>query len=149
MTTDKEIEAYLGTPDCLRSESPLTVWNTRQILLLKRSLELLATDGFQAKELSEVGKGIMRIICKENKPVAEKHVRFMESIVDSVTDGKYIFDFHRTPKKEIYRVIAQMLPYMDNQERLYSYLCEHSNLDIQPASLKNAVYYWLKKKVQN
>jgi hypothetical protein len=148
MITDEEIEEYLGSPDCLRSESPLTIWNTRQILLLKRSLELLATDSLQTEVLSEVGKGIMRIICKESRPVAEKHVRIMESFADSVTDGKYVFDFHHTPKRKIYRVIAQLLPYMDNQERLYSYICEHSNLDIQPASLKNAVYYWLKKKVQ-
>ena len=147
MTKDEEIEEYLGTPDCLRSESPLTIWNTRQILLLKRRLELLAADSLQTDELSEVGKGIMRIICKENRAVAEKHVRIIESFADSVTDGKYVFDFHHTPKKKIYRVIAQLLPYMDNQEWLYSYLCEHSNLDIQPASLKNAVYYWLKKKV--
>ena len=79
----------------------------------------------------------------------EKLICHLESLSQSVTNEKLFFDLKQTPKKKIYRILAQIVPYMeDDQQMLYSYFCDHSNLDIQPASLKNSVYYWMKKKVQ-
>jgi len=144
----EEVEAYLGSQECKSTETPLTVWNARQILLIRQRLRLLSDDSLKTDGLSDVGKRIMQMIREENRPKAGKHVYKLESYAESISDGRYNFDFASTPKKKIYRSLAQLIPYMDdNQQQLFTYICTHSNLEIQPSSLKNAVYYWLKKKV--
>lgn len=149
MKTDQEIEEYLGTRDCLRNESPLTVWCAQKILLLMKRNQELFEDSTIKAELSSIGMTILQMIREDKRHAMEKLVCHLESLSQSVTNEKLFFDLKQTPKKKIYRILAQIVPYMeDDQQMLYSYFCDHSNLDIQPASLKNSVYYWMKKKVQ-
>ena len=143
-----EVEAYLGSLKCKSTESPLSIWTAKQMVLLMKRNQLLFEDANINPEISEIGQAIVNMAMSEAK---RKKIRQLvcrlESYVTHIIDGRYYFDTMNYKPGTFYKIFAEIIIHIETKQMtFYQYIADHSNLEADAESMKSCVNYLKRTK---
>jgi len=143
-----EVEAYLGNQACKNTETPLSIWTAKQMILLMKRNKSLFEDTNVNTEISEIGQAIVNMAMSEAK--REKLRRLvcqLESYVTHITDDKYHFDTRNYKPGTFYQIFAEIILHIETKQMaFYQYMADHSNLEADAESMKSSVNYLKRTK---
>ena len=143
-----EVEAYLGGQECKTTETPLSIWTAKQLVLLMKRNKSLFEDTNAIPEISEIGQTVINMATGEAK--REKLRRLvcqLESYVTHVADGKYHFDTQNYKPRTFYQIFAEIILHIETKQMaFYQYIADHSNLEADAESMKSSVNYLKRTK---
>ena len=147
LKTIEDVEAYLGSQECNSTETPLSIWNARMLLLLSKRNRSLSMDIQSSGCISDIGQGIVNMAKDPKKQdTLINLVHELEGYVTEISDGKYLFDTRYRPGT-YYQLFAKMVIYIESrQDVFYQYLSVHSNLNVEAKDIKSGVKYYMKTK---
>ena len=143
-----EVEAYLGSLECETTESPLSVWTAKHmVLLMKRNLSLFE-DSLSIISISDVGQGIVDMAQSEAKREKIRYLlHHLESYVLYTDNHKYYFDTKNYKPGTFYKIFAEIIIYIETKQMtFYQYIADHSNLEADAESMKSSVNYLKRTK---
>ena len=144
----EEVEAYLGSLKCKSTESPLSIWAAKQMVLLMKRNQSLFEDANINPEISETGQAIVNMAMNE---VKRKKIRQLvcrlESYVTHITDGRYYFDTKNYKPGTFYKIFAEIIIQIETKQMtFYQFMADHSNLEADAESMKSSVNYLKRTK---
>lgn len=146
----EEVEAYLGSQEYMSTETPLSIWNARMILLLAKRNQTLLADTQPDSGISSIGLGIVNMATGDKCEYVRKLVQRLEGYVVKIENGKYVFNTKNYKPGVFYQIFAEIVIHLKTiQMAFYEYMAEHSNLEASPESMKNGVNYLKRTKGGN
>ena len=143
-----EVEAYLGSLECKTTESPLSIWAAKQMVLLMKRNQSPFEDTNINPEISEIGQTIVNMAMNEVKRNKIRQlVCHLESYVTHITDGRYYFDTKNYKPGTFYKIFAEIIIQIETKQMtFYQYIAAHSNLEADAESMKSSVNYLKRTK---
>lgn len=143
-----EVEAYLGSHACKNTETPLSIWIAKQMVLLMKRNKSLFEDTNAISEISDIGQAIVNMAMSENKrEKLRRQVCQLESYVTHVADGKYHFDTQNYKPGTFYQIFAEIILHIETKQMaFYQFMADHSNLEADAESMKSSVNYLKRTK---
>ena len=143
-----EVEAYLGSLKCKSTESPLSVWTAKHMVLLMKRNQSLFEDSLSMISISDIGQGIVDMAQSEAKrEKIQKLVCQLESYVFYTDNQKYYFDTKNYKPGTFYKIFAEIIIYIETKQMtFYQYMADHSNLEADAESMKSSVNYLKRTK---
>ena len=143
-----EVEAYLGSLECQTTESPLSIWAAKQMVLLMKRNQLLFEDANINPEISEIGQAIVNMAMNEVKcEKIRQLVCRLESYVTHITDGRYYFDTKNYKPGTFYKIFAGIIIQIETKQMtFYQFMADHSILEADAESMKSSVNYLKRTK---
>ena len=109
-----EVEAYLGSLECKSTESPLSIWAAKQIVLLMKRNQSLFEDANINPEISEIGQAIVNMAMNE---VKRKKIR---QLVCRLVRVLYVLAM-KMNREEFAQIGYDMFAEIWDQQDYYSY----------------------------
>ena len=143
-----EVEAYLGSLECKTTESPLSIWTAKQMVLLMKRNQSLFEDANINSGISEIGQTIVNMAMSEVKREKIRQlVCRLESYVTHITDGRYYFDTKNYKPGTFYKIFAEIIIQIETKQMtFYQFMADHSNLEADAESMKSSVNYLKRTK---
>ena len=143
-----EVEAYLGSLECKTTESPLSIWTAKQMVLLMKRNQSLFEDANINSGISEIGQTIVNMAMSEVKREKIRQlVCRLESYVTHIIDGRYYFDTKNYKPGTFYKIFAEIIIHIETKQMaFYQYIADHSNLEADAESMKSCVNYLKRTK---
>ena len=143
-----EVEAYLGSLECKTTESPLSIWTAKQMVLLMKRNQSLFEDANINSGISEIGRTIVNMAMSEPKREKIRQlVCRLESYVTHIIDGRYYFDTKNYKPGTFYKIFAEIIIHIETKQMaFYQYIADHSNLEADAESMKSCVNYLKRTK---
>ena len=148
--TIEDVEAYLGSQACKSTETPLTIWNARKLILLEKRLAELLEGSKKLGPVSDIGRGIVDMATENKRDFVRQQIIRLESYVMRIENNKYIFDTKNYKPGTFYQIFTEIVIHLKTiQMAFYEYMAVHSNLEATPESMKNGVNYIKRMKGGN
>ena len=143
-----EVEAYLGSLECKTTESPLSIWTAKHMVLLMKRNQSLFEDANINPEISEIGQVIANMAMSEIKREKIRQLVYrLESYVTHITDGRYYFDTKNYKPGTFYKIFAEIIIQIETKQMtFYQFMADHSNLEADAESMKSSVNYLKRTK---
>mgnify|MGYP007013914907 CR=1 FL=1 len=107
-----EVEAYLGSLERETTESPLSIWAAKHMVLLMKRNQSLFEDSLSMISISDIGQGIVDMAQSEAKrEKIQKLVCQLESYVFYTDNQKYYFDTKNYKPGTFYKIFAEIIIY--------------------------------------
>jgi len=146
----EEVEAYLGSQECMSTETPLSIWNARMMVLLAKRNQALLAVSQPERSISSIGLGIVNMATDDKRECVRKLVLRLEGYAVKIENGKYVFNTKNYKPGVFYQIFAEIVIHLKTvQMAFYEYMAEHSNLEASPESMKNGVNYLKRTKGGN
>lgn len=144
----EEVEAYLGSQECNSTETPLTVWNARMMVLLMKRNHSLFEDVQSKALISVIGQNIVNMAQSEAKREKIRGlVHQLECYVTRIDNGRYHFDTQNYKPRTFYKIFGEIILYVETKQMtFYQYMADHSNLEVDAESMKSSVNYLKRTK---
>ena len=143
-----DVEAYLGSQECKTTETPLSIWTTKQLLLLMKRNKSLFEGTNADPEISDIGQAVVNMAMSEAKrEKIRRLVCWLESYVTHIVDEKYQFDTQNYKPGTFYQIFAEIILHIETKQMaFYQFMADHSNLEADAESMKSSVNYLKRTK---